>query len=65
MHQMFERLGFMTAAANAIIQDQGIDSLEEVQLLESSNVETPCKTIRHPSGTILSNYGRSWRTNDV
>ena len=52
MHQMFERLGFMTIASNAIIQDQGIDSLEEVRLLESSDVETLCKTIRHPGGTI-------------
>ena len=50
--QMIERLGFMTAAANAIIRDQGIDSLEEVRLLESSEVETLCKTIRRSGGTI-------------
>ena len=52
MHQMFEHLGFTTTTANAIIRDQGIDSLEEVHLLEPSNVETLCKTIRHPSGSI-------------
>ena len=52
MCQMIERLGFMTAAASAIIQDQGIDSLEEVRLLESSNVETLCKTIRRSGSTI-------------
>ena len=52
MHQMFKRLGFTTAAANTIICDQGIDSLEEVCLLKSSNVETLCKTIHHPGGTI-------------
>ena len=52
MRQMFERLGFTTAAANAIIRDQGIDSLEEVRLLESSDIETLCKTIRRPGGTI-------------
>ena len=52
MCQMIERLGFMTAAANAIIRDQGIDSLEEVRLLESSDVETLCKTIRRSGGTI-------------
>ena len=28
MHQMFKHLGFTTTTANAIIQDQGIDSLE-------------------------------------
>ena len=52
MHQIFERLGFTTAAANAIIRDQGIDSLEEVCLLKPSNVETLCKTIHCPGGTI-------------
>ena len=52
MCQMFERLGFTTAAANAIIRDQGIDSLHEVRLLKSSDVETLCKTIRRPGGTI-------------
>ena len=29
-----------------------MDSLEEVRLLEPSDVETLCKTIRHPGGTI-------------
>ena len=52
MHQMYERLSFTAAAANTIIQDQGIDSLQEVCLLEPSDVETLCKTIHHPSGTI-------------
>ena len=52
MHQMFKRLGFTTTTANAIICDQGIDSLEEVCLLEPSDVETLCKTICHPGGTI-------------
>ena len=52
MCQMFERLGFSTTTANAIICDQGIDSLEEVCLLKSSEVETLCKTIHHPGGTI-------------
>ena len=52
MRQMFERLSFMTAAANAIIQDQGIDSFDEVHLLESSDIETLCKTIHCPGGTI-------------
>ena len=52
MHQVFECLGFTAATANAIIQDQGIDSLEEVCLLKPSNVETLCKAIHHPGGTI-------------
>ena len=52
MHQMFERLGFTTATANAIIRNQGIDSLEEVCLLKPFDVETLCKTIHHPSSTI-------------
>ena len=56
MRQMFEHLSFTTTAANAIIWDQGIDSLDEVHLLESSDVETLCKTIRRPGGTI-------WRGN--
>ena len=39
MHQMFERLGFTTTTANAIIYDQGIGSLDEVHLLKPSDVE--------------------------
>ena len=52
MREMFECLSFSTTTTKAIIHDQGINSLDEVCILEPCDVETLCKTIRPPSGTI-------------
>jgi len=44
------RLGFTTQAATAIMADQGINSLEELRILDDKEVESLCKVIRKPGG---------------
>ena len=52
MRQMFTRLGFTQAAAQAIVMEQGFDTLDEVKLLKDDEVESLCKVIRRPGGTV-------------
>ena len=52
MNQMYQCLVFSIKSVNAIIQDQGINTLEEVRQLEPMDVETICKTIQCLGGTI-------------
>lgn len=52
MRTMFTRLGFSQAAAQAIVDDQGLDTLAEVKLLTDDEVESLCKVIRRPGGTV-------------
>ena len=46
------RIGFSEAAARAIVEDQGIDSLEEIRLMTDDKIESLCKIVRRPGGTI-------------
>ena len=52
MRAMFIRLGFSAAAATAIIDTQGIDTLEEVRFLSDDEAEGLCSVVRKPGGTI-------------
>ena len=52
MRQALIRLGFTQDAANAITQDQGIDSMEELKTLKDSEVKDLCDVVRKPGGTI-------------
>ena len=52
MRQALVRLGFTQDAANAITQDQGIDSMEELKTLKDSEVKDLCDVVRKPGGTI-------------
>ena len=52
MRAMFIRLGFSAAAATAIVDTQGIDTLEEVRFLSDDEAEGPCSVVRKPGGTI-------------
>lgn len=45
-------LGFSTAAANAIVVDQSIDSVAKLATLLDSGVESLCKIVRRPGGFI-------------
>jgi len=49
---MLHRLGFSQAAAQVIVDEQGLDSLAEIQLLTDDEVESLCRVIRRPGGTI-------------
>ena len=46
------RLGMSNAAAQFITNDQGMDSLVELALLTDEEVESLCKVVRCPGGTI-------------
>lgn len=46
-------IGFTVAATQAVIEDQGMDSLKEIQLITDDEIEESlCKVIRYPGGTI-------------
>ncbi|KAI2506534.1 hypothetical protein MHU86_7849 [Fragilaria crotonensis] len=52
MRGVMTRIGFSEAAAQAIVEEQGIDALEEVKLLSDIEIESLCNVIRRPGGTI-------------
>jgi hypothetical protein len=52
MRMMFNRIGFTLAASQVIVDDQGMDTLEEIRLLSDDVIENLCKVIRRPGGTI-------------
>jgi hypothetical protein len=52
MRAMFTRLGFTAAASTAIVDDQGIDTIEEVRFLTDEEAEGLCRVVRKPGGTI-------------
>jgi hypothetical protein len=45
MRQALIWIGFIQDVAQAIMDDQGIDSLEEIVLLKDKEITTPCKII--------------------
>ena len=49
---MFVHLGFTDAVATSIVNDHGIASLTDLLHFEPSNIDTLCKNIQHPGGTI-------------
>ena len=52
MRQVMTCIGFSDAAAQALVDDQGMDTLDEIKLLTDDEVESLCKVIRCPGGTI-------------
>jgi hypothetical protein len=52
MRAAFLRLGFSADAANALTDNQGIDSVETLKYLDDHDVENLCKVIRRPGGQI-------------
>jgi hypothetical protein len=53
MQTMFVRFGFTNAAVQVIVNEQGMDVLEEIELLTTDDeIEDLCKVIRQPGGVI-------------
>ncbi|KAI2502051.1 Reverse transcriptase (RNA-dependent DNA polymerase) [Fragilaria crotonensis] len=52
MRATLTRIGFSEAAAQAIVEDQGIDSLDEIKLMTDIEIESLCNIVRRPGGTI-------------
>jgi hypothetical protein len=50
MRTMFVRIGFTNVAAQVIVDEQGMDTLDEIQLLTDDEIENLCKVIRRPGG---------------
>jgi len=47
-------MGFTSAAANLLTDEQGIDSLNEVLNMDDGNIENLCKVLRRPGGQNAS-----------
>ena len=45
-------LGFSAKGAGFITNDQGLDTLDELKVLTNDEIESLCKVVRRPGGTI-------------
>ena len=45
-------IGFIDAAAQALVEQQGIDSLQEIRILTDDEICNLCKLLRRPCGTV-------------
>jgi hypothetical protein len=52
MRTMLQRIGFSAAASQVLVDEQGMDTLAEIQLLSDDEVESLCRVIRRPGGTF-------------
>ena len=46
------RLGFSAKAAGFITDDQGLDTFDELKVLPNDEIESLCKVVRRPGGTV-------------
>jgi ribosomal protein S13 len=52
MRTMLQRIGLSAAASQVIVDEQGLDSLNEIKLLTDDEIESLCKVVRRPGGTV-------------
>ena len=52
MRAAMVRIGFSEQAAQALVEDQGLSTLEEIKLLSDDEIESLCKVIHRPGGMI-------------
>ena len=57
MCSFFTRMGSTNQAANAIIDDQGINRLHELHYITDTDVETLCNNVKRPGGVAAGNGG--------
>jgi hypothetical protein len=55
MHQLFQHMGYSQFAVTAIVDEQGIDSLDKLCILKDKEITNLCKVIHHPSGRQIAN----------
>ena len=46
------RLGFSAKAAGFLTENQGLDTLDELKVLTNDEIESLCKVVRRPGGTV-------------
>ena len=51
MRTMLQRIGLSAAASQVIVDEQGLDSLNEIRLLTDDEIESLCKVVRRPGGS--------------
>ncbi len=54
MHATMTRIGFTEAAAQALVEEQGIDTLDEMRLMTDEEIESLCKVLCRPGGMICT-----------
>jgi hypothetical protein len=52
MRTMLQRIGFSAAASQVLVNEQGMDTLAEIQLLTDDEIKNLCKVVRRPGGTV-------------
>jgi hypothetical protein len=52
LRQALQRIGLTNAASEYLTDEQGMDNLNEFRILTDDEVETLCKVLRRPGGTI-------------
>ena len=52
MRTMLTRIGLSIAASQVIVEEQGMDTLDEIKLLTDDEIESLCKVVRRPGGTV-------------
>ena len=50
LRSAYGRIGFSAEAALVITDTQGIDNMEELEILTDGEIENICKVIRRPGG---------------
>ena len=55
MRAAFRDLGCSAHAANAMVEDQGIDTLDDLCFLKDGDVKTLCKNVKDPGGAARGN----------
>ena len=52
LHAALTRLVFSAKSAGFITDDQGLDTLDEVKVLTNDEIESLCKVVWRPGGTV-------------
>ena len=48
MTSMYTRIGFIASAAGLLVNDQGMDNIDELELISDTKVDAPVKVVKHP-----------------
>jgi hypothetical protein len=54
MRMTFTHLGCSLVASRAIVDEQGINSINELKILTDTEIENLCKVVHHPGGQVAN-----------
>ena len=55
MRAVFGDLGSGACTAKSMVEDQGIETLDDLCFIKDGGVETLCKNVKHPGGAAGGN----------